>query len=290
MASANIHDDPVTRQRAKRSGTSPGEEEGSSPKRFCSSLSDGDHSNPPGPPGDQPPMRQPMNVVCQSTTGFGSPVSPGIPIPVPTTMNNPVRVTPEVGPIGFSSLGQGGTNDSFQMFHHELRRLPTNLSPSPEQNVHHPPNSPDPAVLELIGLQVTDKLTSAYIPPCTFSDTPLTHCTADYVAETTIDAVDTALGYQSTAWNRTASGGRRVPFKRFVRDVIRRASVKTPVLLTTLVYIGRAKSHLHIESEDWACERVFMGALMVASKVCSHFFDICHSADHIPRSIPTIAH
>ena len=72
-------------------------------------------------------------------------------------------------------------------------------------------------------------------------------------------------------------GSKRVPFKRFVWDVIRRASVKMPVLLTTLVYITRAKPHLHIETEDWACERVFLGALMVASKVCS-------STD--PRALP----
>ena len=95
-----------------------------------------------------------------------------------------------------------------------------------------------------------------------------THCPPDYIAETTITAVDTALGYQSTAWNRASSGSRRVPFNRFVSDVVRRASVNMPVLLTTLVYITRAKSHLHIETEDWACERVFLGALMVASKVC----------------------
>ena len=99
---------------------------------------------------------------------------------------------------------------------------------------------------------------------------PLTRCTADYLADATINAVGTALGYQPTAWNRAAPGSRRVPFNRFVSDVIHRASVKMPVCLTTLVYITRAKSHLHIETEDWACERVFLGALMVASKVCPH--------------------
>jgi hypothetical protein len=94
----------------------------------------------------------------------------------------------------------------------------------------------------------------------------VTHKFTDYIAETTIDAVDTALGYQSTAWNRSSLGSKRVPFKRFVWDVIRRASVQMPVLLITLVYITRAKPDLHIETEDWACERVFLGALMVASK------------------------
>jgi hypothetical protein len=41
-----------------------------------------------------------------------------------------------------------------------------------------------------------------------------------------------------------------------------------PILLVALVYLTRAKPHLHIETEDWACERVFLGALMTASKVC----------------------
>ena len=153
-----------------------------------------------------------------------------------------------------------------------LRLLPAGLSPpSPQRNMHHPPTSPDPAVhspavLELIELPVTDNLTSAYTSPKPILGRP-THCPPDYVAESTINAVNTALGYQSTAWNRASSGSRRVPFNRFVSDVIRRATVKMPVLLTTLVYVTRAKSHLHIETEDWACERVFLGALMVASKV-----------------------
>ena len=137
--------------------------------------------------------------------------------------------------------------------------------------MHHPPTSPDPAVhspavLELIELPVTDNLTSVYTSPTPILGRP-THCPPDYVAESTINAVNTALGYQSTAWNRASSGSRRVPFNRFVSDVIRRATVKMPVLLTTLVYVTRAKSYLHIETEDWACERVFLGALMVASKV-----------------------
>jgi len=82
-----------------------------------------------------------------------------------------------------------------------------------------------------------------------------------------------------------------VAFDRFVWDVIRRASVKMPVLLTTLVYITRAKSLLHIEAEDWACERVFLGDLMVASKVCPRYpLESRHSADHVPRSTPTTPH
>jgi hypothetical protein len=40
-----------------------------------------------------------------------------------------------------------------------------------------------------------------------------------------------------------------------------------PTLLVTLVYIQRAKAHLQIALEQWACERVFLGALILASKV-----------------------
>jgi hypothetical protein len=55
-------------------------------------------------------------------------------------------------------------------------------------------------------------------------------------------------------------------FTTFVSDVITRAEVTMPTLLATLVYIDRARPHLHIGLEQWALERVFLGALIVASK------------------------
>ena len=158
-----------------------------------------------------------------------------------------------------------------------------------------PPTSPNPAfhspaVLELIGFAVTDKFTSEHILP--FPLTLLAHnIFLDYVAETTIGTIDTALGYQSTAWNRSSLDTRRVPFKRFVWDIIRRASVRMPVLLVTLVYIARASPNLHIgpKTEDWACERVFLGALMVASKVRSSL-SLSPTSTNVIRSTPTILH
>ena len=53
----------------------------------------------------------------------------------------------------------------------------------------------------------------------------------------------------------------------FVTNVLHKAEVKVPVLLVTLVYIDRAKPHLQIALEQWACERVFLGALILANKV-----------------------
>jgi hypothetical protein len=52
-----------------------------------------------------------------------------------------------------------------------------------------------------------------------------------------------------------------------VNNVLLRAEVEVPVVLATLVYLNRAKGHLHIALEEWANERVFLGALITASKV-----------------------
>ena len=60
-------------------------------------------------------------------------------------------------------------------------------------------------------------------------------------------------------------------FIAFVTNVLTRAEVTTPTLLAALVYIDRAKPHLHIGLEQWALERVFLGSIIVASKVCSLF-------------------
>ena len=72
----------------------------------------------------------------------------------------------------------------------------------------------------------------------------------------------------------TSSRGRSVSrhsahanFLNFVTNVLTKAEVKVPVLLVALVYIDRAKPHLQIALEQWACERVFLGALISANKV-----------------------
>jgi len=64
-----------------------------------------------------------------------------------------------------------------------------------------------------------------------------------------------------------------------VNNVLNRAEVELPVVLATLVYLNRAKPHLHIALEEWANERVFLGALIAASKVSN-------SASSCSRSFP----
>ena len=89
--------------------------------------------------------------------------------------------------------------------------------------------------------------------------------------DTVVETVDYALGRPSSS-SRGRSLSRHsehAKFTNFVADVIHKAEIKVPALLVTLAYIDRAKPHLQIALEQWACERVFLGALIVANKVCS---------------------
>ena len=109
---------------------------------------------------------------------------------------------------------------------------------------------------------------------------------AEHLADSVIDAVDTALGRGVISWDRTyLESVRMSDFKHFVSIFIRNASVEMPILLVTLVYIRQAKLRLRIESDQWAYERVFLGALIVASKVRSSSIHKGYQhADHVLRS------
>ncbi|KAI6045631.1 hypothetical protein EDC04DRAFT_2634101 [Pisolithus marmoratus] len=90
----------------------------------------------------------------------------------------------------------------------------------------------------------------------------------EYVVDCTVDTVNYAMGRPSSS-KRGRSVARYsdyTPFTTFVTKVLARAEVSIPTLLVTLVYINRAKPHLQIALEEWACERVFLGALIIASK------------------------
>lgn len=72
--------------------------------------------------------------------------------------------------------------------------------------------------------------------------------------------------------------GRRGPrsplhttFAEFATSVIQRSQVTLPIILVALIYIERSRPHLFVELEQWACERIFLGALVVASKVSVYF-------------------
>ncbi|KAI0295440.1 hypothetical protein BC826DRAFT_876815, partial [Russula brevipes] len=99
-------------------------------------------------------------------------------------------------------------------------------------------------------------------------DQKLTRPIVEYLIDYVVEAVDFALGRPSHSGrgrtlSRHAEGS---TFAVMVNNVLSRAEVEVPVVLATLVYLNRAKPHLHIALEEWANERVFLGALIVASK------------------------
>ncbi|KAK7030411.1 hypothetical protein VNI00_014155 [Paramarasmius palmivorus] len=89
----------------------------------------------------------------------------------------------------------------------------------------------------------------------------------EYVVDCVSETVDYAMGRSSPPRGRASTRRPELQkFTTFVTNVLTRAEVTTPVVLASLVYIDRAKPHLHIALEEWALERVFLGALIVASK------------------------
>ncbi|KAI0339989.1 hypothetical protein BDW22DRAFT_1347090 [Trametopsis cervina] len=102
----------------------------------------------------------------------------------------------------------------------------------------------------------------------------------EYAVDCVIDTVDYAMGKPSSSSSSPSSSsssstrGRRATrptplhaaFQTFATSVLTKAEVTVPVLLVALAYMDRARPHLQIALEQWACERVFLGALILANK------------------------
>ncbi|KAK7052061.1 cyclin N-terminal domain-containing protein [Favolaschia claudopus] len=92
-------------------------------------------------------------------------------------------------------------------------------------------------------------------------DIDLSRPVINYVARSVIETVNHAFDRPST-FRSPAS----YKFPSFVSSIISRAEITPATLLVALVYITRSRRHLSIALEEWALERVFLGALIVASK------------------------
>jgi hypothetical protein len=147
----------------------------------------------------------------------------------------------------------------------------------PSPTIHHAslvhPSTHSPALLHLIRINISRPLIGTPFASPTLTDA---HTSTEYVVDCVADTVDFAMGRTPSSSQRTRTAAhvhntRLSAFTTFAASIIARAEVSTPVLLATLVYIDRAKPHLHIALEEWALERVFLGALMVASKVRPFF-------------------
>ncbi|KAF7303491.1 Cyclin N-terminal domain-containing protein [Mycena indigotica] len=108
------------------------------------------------------------------------------------------------------------------------------------------PATHSPAMMELIDIRLTKPV-------------------VDYLIECVVETVDFAMGRASTPRGRNPSRYLS-SFTTFANNVLTRAEVTPATVLASLVYISRACPHLSIALEEWALERVFLGALIVASK------------------------
>ncbi|CAK5277118.1 unnamed protein product, partial [Mycena citricolor] len=121
----------------------------------------------------------------------------------------------------------------------------------------HPASLVDPtthssAILQLMGVKFTPSV-------------------IDYIVECIADAVSYALirGSRKPSRSRPSLRATSLPldkFTHFVKMILARAEVKPAAVLVALAYVARARPHLAIASPEWALERVFLGALIVASK------------------------
>ncbi|KAJ7713388.1 hypothetical protein B0H16DRAFT_543973 [Mycena metata] len=82
----------------------------------------------------------------------------------------------------------------------------------------------------------------------------------DYIVHCVSETVDQGLGRTGTPSSYNA------PFTSFVSTVLARSHENIATVLTSLCYISRVRSKLCIPSNEYALERVFLGALIVASK------------------------
>lgn len=78
-----------------------------------------------------------------------------------------------------------------------------------------------------------------------------------------------ALGHTTTPENESlAIDASNLPkFTAFVRETITRADIAVRVILVSLIYVRRIGPLLHLPTERYARERIFIGALVLANKV-----------------------
>ncbi|KAJ7481012.1 hypothetical protein B0H11DRAFT_1229735 [Mycena galericulata] len=91
----------------------------------------------------------------------------------------------------------------------------------------------------------------------------------DYVVDCVSETVNYAFGRFPSSTGEISARARsayRQRFTSFVSLVLSRAEVSPATVLVALVYVARARTEISIGLEEWALERVFLGALIVASK------------------------
>ena len=88
----------------------------------------------------------------------------------------------------------------------------------------------------------------------------------DHLVRTTIETVDFALG-RPTLHPLAPSSPVPRPLLQLTLDVVHRSRIEISVILVALVYLERVRPQFKIADERWACERILIGALVLAAKV-----------------------
>ncbi|KAF9651710.1 hypothetical protein BDM02DRAFT_3184226 [Thelephora ganbajun] len=98
-------------------------------------------------------------------------------------------------------------------------------------------------------------------------------CVIDYIVYTTTDVAAHALNLEPTEKMRSGllalsdkMHNKHCDFKQFVSNVIRRSRTHIPTVLVALLYLKRARLHLDVPPLGWILHRLFLGALILATK------------------------
>ncbi|KAJ7772849.1 hypothetical protein DFH07DRAFT_700247, partial [Mycena maculata] len=116
------------------------------------------------------------------------------------------------------------------------------------------PTSHYPALMQLVNTKISDPVI-AYIVDCVSE-------TVDYGLE----RADSASSPQTSRGHSRTRPSSHQRFYTFVCTVLSDARVSFPTVLVALAYIARGCPRLRIGIEKYASERVFLGALIIASK------------------------
>ncbi|KAJ6456187.1 hypothetical protein C8R45DRAFT_881031 [Mycena sanguinolenta] len=138
----------------------------------------------------------------------------------------------------YSSSSSSGSSSSYSSWSPSSKSSNSPVHPASLVD----PSTHSPELMQLVDIDIS---------------TPVIDYVVDCVSETVNTAFGRPMGFR-TAHSRK--------FTNFISNVLSRAEVTPATLLVTLVYIARSRHHLSIALEQWAHERVFLGALIVASK------------------------
>lgn len=87
----------------------------------------------------------------------------------------------------------------------------------------------------------------------------------DYVIDSVVATVQYVL---ERSWGSSGPYHlKQAPFVAFVHHILRLSGCPVPTILVALTYLDRAKHQMRITEGKWACERAFLGALILANKV-----------------------